>query len=675
MKTLLLGAAVAAILACGQASAATTTTPQLAPWGFDLAGRDTAVAPGADFFEYANGAYVKALVIPPDRSRFGAFDGLAALSEQRVHDILEAAAANPGSTSDELKIGAFYKAFMDEARVEALDAKPLDGDLAAIRDAKDKTALAALMGKNNDGYFGATFGVGIQADLKDPNRYAVYIGQQGLGMPDRDYYLQASFAPQKAKYLAYVAQTLKSVNWPDADGQAKAIVDMETQVASDSWSKVEDRDPVKTYNPMSPAELATMAPGFPWTAYLDAADLGHVGRVVAVEKTALPKIAAVFAATPLETLKAWEAFTVVDAASPYLSKRFADANFEFHGKVLSGQPQQKPRWKRAAAALDAGIGEAVGRAYVAKYFPPSSKAAMENLIHQLQVALAARIQNVSWMSAPTKAKALQKLSMLTIKVGYPTTWRDYSRLTLSADDLYGDEARAQAFEWARQVNRLDQPVDRTEWGMTPQTVNAYYNPSANEIVFPAAILQPPFFDPNADMAVNFGGIGGVIGHEMTHGFDDQGRQFDGTGALSDWWAPEDVAKFKAQTTRLATQYSAFEPVSGAHVNGDLTMGENIADLGGLLLGLDAYHLSLHGAPAPVLDGLTGDQRVFLGWAQVWRSAIREDDQRRRLVIDPHSPAKFRVDGVVRNVDAWYTAFGIKPGDAYYVAPDQRVRIW
>ena len=300
---------------------------------------------------------------------------------------------------------------------------------------------------------------------------------------------------------------------------------------------------------------------------------------------------------------------------------------------------------------------------------------MVDLIHQLQAALAARIQNVTWMSPPTKAKALQKLSMLTIKVGYPDKWRDYSRLTIAADDLYGDVARSQAFEWHRQLARLDQPVDRAEWGMTPQTVNAYYNPLQNEIVFPAAILQPPFFDPNADMAVNFGGIGGVIGHEMTHGFDDQGRQFDGTGALADWWAPDDVVKFKAQTTRLAAQYSAFEPVSGAHVNGDLTMGENIADLGGLLLGLDAYHLSLHGAPAPVRDGLTGDQRVFFGWAQVWRSAIRDDDQRRRLVIDPHSPAKFRVDGVVRNIDAWYAAFGVKPGDALYVAPDQRVRIW
>ncbi|HEY7851459.1 MAG TPA: M13-type metalloendopeptidase [Caulobacteraceae bacterium] len=673
MKTLFLSAAVAAILACGQAGAA--TGPQLAPWGFDLAGRDTAVAPGTDFFQYANGDYVKALVIPPDRSRYGAFDALAALSEQRVHDILEAAAADPRASGDEARIGAFYKAFMDEARVEALDAAPLAADLAAIRDARDKTALAALMGKNNDGYFGATFGVGIQADLKSPTRYAVYIGQQGLGMPDRDYYLEPSFAAQKAKYLDYVTQTLASVKWPDAEAQAKAIVAMETEVARDSWSKVEDRDPVKTYNPMTPAELVAHAPGFPWAAYLDGAHLGQVGRVVVVENTAFPKIAAVFAATPLETLKAWEAFTVVDNASPYLSKRFADANFEFHGKVLSGQPQQKPRWKRAAAALDADVGEAVGQAYVAKYFPPSSKAAMEALIGQLQVALAARIQNVSWMSAPTKAKALEKLSMLTVKVGYPTKWRDYSRLAISPDDLYGDVARSQSFEWARQVNRLNDTVDRTEWGMTPQTVNAYYNPSQNEIVFPAAILQPPFFDPNADMAVNFGGIGGVIGHEMTHGFDDQGRQFDGTGALSDWWAPEDVTKFKAQTTRLSAQYSAFEPVKGGHVNGDLTMGENIADLGGLLLGLDAYHLSLHGAAAPVRDGLTGDQRVFMGWAQVWRAAIRDDDQRRRLVIDPHSPAKFRVDGVVRNIDAWYTAFGVKPGDALFVAPDQRVRIW
>jgi putative endopeptidase len=673
MKARFLAAALTAT--CLQAGIAAAATPELGAWGFDLAGRDTAVTPGNDFFSYANGAYVKALVIPPDRSRYGAFDALSALSEERVRDILQAAAADTAATGDQALIGAYYKAFMDEARAEDLGAKPLTADLDAIRAVKDRAELAALMGKSNQGFFGGLYDVGIQPDEKDPDRYAVYVGQSGLGLPDRDYYLQASFAEKKAAYQTYIADTLKRAGWPDAEAEAKAIVDLETKIAEASWSKVEDRDPVKTYNPMSTAELEALAPQFDWKQYLTAQNLGGVSRVVAVEKTALPKLGEIYAATPLSTLKAWEAFKVVDSASPYLSKDFDAARFAFRGKTLSGQPEERPRWKRAAAQLDGDVGEAVGKVYVAKYFPPSSKATMEALIGDLRVALAARIHNVSWMSPETKAKALQKLSMLTVKVGYPATWRDYSALKISSTDLYGDVERSAAFEWARQVKRMNGPVDRAEWGMTPQTVNAYYNPSGNEIVFPAAILQPPFFDPSADPAINFGGIGGVIGHEMTHGFDDQGRQFDGTGKLVDWWAPDDATKFKTQTTRLSTQYSAFEPVPGAHVNGDLTMGENIADLGGLLLGLDAYHLSLKGQAAPVIDGLTGDQRVFLGWAQVWRSAIRPDEARRRLVIDPHSPSQFRVDGVVRNIDAWYDAFGVKPGDTLYVAPDQRVRIW
>jgi putative endopeptidase len=396
---------------------------------------------------------------------------------------------------------------------------------------------------------------------------------------------------------------------------------------------------------------------------------------VVQENTAFPKIAEVFAATPLDTLKAWEAFIVVDAAAPLLSQPFVDANFEFRAKTLSGQQAQKPRWKRAVETIDADIGEAVGRLYVAAYFPPEARAKMQRLVDNVRSALAARIQRVSWMSDATKAKALEKLSRLGVKIGYPVKWRDYSALAIAPDDLVGDVERSTAFEWARELRRLHGPVDRTEWGMTPQTVNAYYDPTKNEIVFPAAILQPPFFDPQADPAVNYGGIGGVIGHEMTHGFDDEGRQFDGAGRLTEWWTPADTAKFVSQTKRLGEQYSAFEPVTGAHIKGEQTMGENIADLGGVLLALDAYHRSLGGQPAPVLDGLTGDQRVFLGWAQVWRGAERPDALRRQLVSDFHSPPQYRVNGVMRNVDAWYDAWGVKPGDPLYVPPEQRVRIW
>ncbi|MDQ2859536.1 MAG: peptidase M13 [Pseudomonadota bacterium] len=679
MSKLLLGAALAATLAAAGASyaadAPAASAQRMGAWGFDLGGRDMAVAPGADFFTYANGAFMKALVIPADRTGYGTFDALSVLSENRVHGLLDQAAAQPAASGDQAKIGAFYKAFMDEGRIEALGAAPLGPDLAAIRAADTRAKLASLMGKANDGYFGTFFGSGIAADAREPLRYAVYLTQAGLGLPDRDYYLKASFAPQKAKYETYVTQMLKAVDWPDADAQAKAVVALETAIAQASWTKVEQRDPVATYNAMSPAELGSLAPGFDWSAYFAAGDLGNVNRVVIGEKTAFPKIAAIFAATPIATLQAWQAFTVIDGAAPYLSKRFADAHFEFRDKVLSGQLEQKVRWKRAAAAIDNGVGEAVGKLYVASYFPPQSKATMEALVGDLRTALGARIQKLTWMSDATKAKALEKLSLLNVKVGYPVKWRDYSTLTISPDDLYGDLQRSASFDWTRRVNRLNGPVDRTEWGMTPQTVNAYYSPTENEIVFPAAILQPPFFDPKADPAINFGAIGGVIGHEMTHGFDDQGRQFDGTGKLSDWWTAADAAKFTAQTQRLSAQYSAFEPLPGAHVNGDLTMGENIADLGGLLLGLDAYHLSLKGAPAPELNGTTGDQRVFLGWAQVWRGKVRDDAVRRRLVSDPHSPPHERVDGVVRNIDAWYAAFSVAPGDALYVAPDQRVRIW
>jgi putative endopeptidase len=653
----------------------TAVQPHFPPWGFDLAGRDTSVSPGADFYAYANGDYVKKLVIPPDRTRYGTFDALQELSENRLHSILEDAARDRRATGEEAKIGGFYSAFMNEKRADSLGAAPIAPDLGRIREATSRSAIATLMGRAPKSFYASFFDIDIQVDENDPDRYAVYLGQSGLGLPDRDYYLEPSFSAQKAKYQAYVAQMLTLAQWPNAAAEAQAIVDLETSIAKASWTRAERRDPVKTYNPMSPAELAAAAPGFDWAAFLKGADVGSAKRVVVAENTAFPKIAAIFASTPLETLKAWEAFNVADSAAPFLSAPFVQAHFEFRNKTLSGQQEQKPRWKRAVSVIDGDMGEAVGKLYVARYFPPESKAKMDALVANIQKSLAARIERVSWMSDATKARALQKLSMLTVKIGYPVKWRDYSSLAIASDDLVGDVERSTAFEWRRKQRRLYDPVDKTEWEMTPQTVNAYYNPTRNEIVFPAAILQPPFFDPNADPAVNYGGIGGVIGHEMTHGFDDEGRHFDGTGRLVDWWAPEDAAKFVAQTKRLGAQYSAFEPIPGTHIKGDQTMGENIADLGGLLLGLDAYHLSLNGRPAPVIDGLTGDQRVFLGWAQVWRGAIRPDALRRQLVSDVHSPEIQRVNGVVRNIDAWYDAWGVKPGDPLYVAPDERVRIW
>ncbi|THD60440.1 M13-type metalloendopeptidase [Phenylobacterium sp.] len=649
--------------------------PRLGAWGFDLAGRDTSVAPGQDFFQYANGGYEKTLVIPADRTSFGAFVVLNDLSQARLHVLLDKAAADRGAAGDQGKVGALYRSFMDEAKVDALGAKPLAADLAAIKAETGKADVARAMGRSLQVFGGSIFAASVQVDGKDPDHYAVYLNQAGLGLPDRDYYLEASFAKQKAAYETYVGKMLTLAHWPQPAVNAKAIVALETEIAKASWTKAEQRDDNKMYNPYETAKLADLAPGFDWSAFMTGAGLTKAARVVAQENTAFPKIAAIYAKTPLATLKAWQAFTLVDQAAPYLSKPFDETHFAFRGTALTGQVSQRPRWKRGVNVVDGQIGEALGRVYVDAYFPPGSKAKAVALVDDIRTAMKGRIERLDWMSQPTKTKALEKLAAFTVKIGYPDKWRDYSGLTVKDDDLYGNINRASTFDWDFRVGRLGGPVDKAEWGMTPPTINAYYNPSGNEIVFPAAILQPPFFDPDGDPAVNYGAIGGVIGHETTHGFDDQGRHYDGSGRLTDWWTEEDAKKFEAETVKLGKQYGAFEVLPGARINGDLTMGENIADLGGLLLALDAYHASLHGQPAPIVDGLTGDQRVFLGWAQVWRGKTRDDALRQLLVSDPHSPERARVDVPMRNIDAFYAAFGVKPGDAMYVAPADRVRIW
>ncbi|MET0273448.1 MAG: M13-type metalloendopeptidase [Phenylobacterium sp.] len=678
-RNILLSVALSAVLgasaASAQAPAASLASPKYGTWGYDTSGMDTSVRPGDDFFKYANAKWEARTEIPSDRTRFGNFDILSVLSENRVRAIVEEAAAGKLSDPDAGKIGAAYGSFMDEALAEKLDVKPIAPELAQIRAVKSRDDFTALMGKANTTGFSSILPVFISIDAKAPSRYAVLGATAGLGLPDRDYYLQAAFAEKKAKYLAYVQQILTLAGWEKPAENAQAIVDFETKIAEVSWTRVERRDRDKTYNPMTPAELQAATPGFDWNRYLAAAELPGVPRIVVTTNTAVPKIAKIYAETPLDTLKAWQAFHVADGAAPYLSRRFADANFEFRNKTLAGQPEQRPRWKRAVAFTNGAVGESVGRVYVARYFPPESKAKMDALVADIHTALKARIEQLPWMGPETKARALEKLSKFTVKIGYPIKWRDYSSLTLKRDDLYGNVTRSTAYEWRRDVARLNGPVDKDEWGMTPQTVNAYYNFANNEIVFPAAILQAPFFDPDADAAINYGGIGGVIGHEISHGFDDQGRKSDGDGVLRDWWTAEDNAKFKVQSDKLGAQYSAFEPLPGAKVQGGLTMGENIGDMGGLSLALDAYHASLKGQPAPVIDGLTGDQRVFLGWAQVWRQKIRDEALKQQVVTDPHSPAYYRVNGTIRNIDGWYTAFDVKPGDKLYVPPEQRVRIW
>jgi putative endopeptidase len=681
--------AFGAALAFACVALADDARPQYGAFGFDSAGQDTATRPGDDFFRFANGTWLDHAVIADDKPSITLRLLAANQTEERIHAILEDAAAHAAHqpTTVEGKAGAFYHAFMDKARIEALGASPLKPLLADIRAAHTHEALAALMGRNNFEFSGAIFGVFPDVDLKDPNHYIVYAGQSGLTLPDRDYYLKPDFAAQKAAFELYVQSILEQLGWDDPAVNAKAIVAFETAIAQASWTRAQQRDPVATYNKMTPAELAAFAPGFDWGAFLAAAKLGDISHIVIAEKTAFPAIARIFADTPVATLQAWQAFRTADDAAPYLSKSFADAYFQLHNKTLSGQAAMAVRWKRGVHAVSGGdygagersdifgnMGWAVGELYTAKYFPPSSKAKIEELVLNLKAAFHARLEKLDWMSPSTKADAIRKLDTYVIKVGYPDKPRDYSKLVITDDDLIGDVRATARDAWDFYVARLNGPVDRQNWGMTPQTNDAY-NGNLRDIVFPAAILTPPIFDANADAAINYGAAGGVIGHELTHGFDDQGRQFDATGALRDWWAPADAAIFKTRAAMLGAQYSSYEPLPGVHVNGELTMGENIADMGGLTLALEAYHASLHGKPAPVLGGLSGDQRVFLAWAQAWRGKVRDDAVRRQVVSDPHSPRQYRVNGVVRNLDLWYTLFDVKPGDKLYVPPEKRVHIW
>jgi len=684
MKTRLMGAAAMALALAfsarptlaqhAHASATASTTPEIKPWGFDLDGRDLTVKPGDDFNAYANGVYLRDTEIPADKARFGPFDVLYENSQAQLRAIIEASAANPVNDNAR-KVGALYASFMDEARVNQLGAQPMAADLAAIRAVANHSDMARLMGASHEGFGGSLFGVAVLEDLQDPNVNSAYLGQGGLGLPDRDYYLKPDFATQREAYVGYVTRALTAAGWSSPAQAAADILAFETKVAEKHWTTVERRQIDKIYNPTPAAQLSTFAPGFDWAAFLQASKVESVPTLVLMENTAIPGIAQVFADTPIETLKAWQAFQTVDQASPYLSDAFVDSRFEFRGKTLRGQPENRPRWNRGVALVDGQLGEVLGQEYVRLHFPASSKTQMETLVANLSAAMTERLKALDWMSEATREQALLKMSKFGVKIGYPEKWRSYDGLELTAGDLYGNVERASAFDWAWNRSKIGQPVDPLEWGMTPQTVNAYYNSANNEIVFPAAILQPPFFDPDADPAVNYGGIGGVIGHEIGHGFDDQGSKSDGDGVLRNWWTEQDKANFQSLTKRLGAQYDQFEPVPGHPVQGGLTMGENIGDAAGTAVGLEAYHLSLNGQTAPVIDGTTGDQRFFYGWAQVWQSKYRHDALINQIATDPHSPAEFRVIGPVRNIDAWYDAFGVKPGTKYYLSPEERVRIW
>jgi putative endopeptidase len=662
--------------------------PYYPPSGYDLTAFDKTTKPGDDFFQYANGAYLARSVIPADRPTVSRRFEMTDRMEANVHQLLQQAASGVADQPADVrgKAGAFYAAYMDEAQIDRIGLNALAPELNAIRSASSPADLAALMGQGTFDFYPSVVGGYIDIDVKATDKYAVYLNQSGLGLPDRDYYLEPSFAPQRQAYLDYATKLLTLIGWQDPAGAAARAMAFETELARDSWDKAKLRDPTIQYNPHSPAELAALAPGIDWTALLAASKLGDRDRLIVGQPDAFTRLAATFASTPLDTLKAWMAFRTADAAAPYLPNAFADARFAFRGKTLLGQAEMPARWKRAMLAVAGGdcgadpgscfgtFNWGVGQLYSERYFPAETKQQIEALVKDIMTAYHNRIEHLDWMSPATRAEALKKLDTYVVKVGYPDTPRGYSNLVIRRDDLIGNVRRAAAADWQFYVDRSKGPVDKSDWGMTPQTNDAY-NGSLRDIVFPAGILQAPIFDANADPAYNYGAIGGVIGHELTHGFDDQGRTIDAAGALRDWWTPKDAAEFKRRAKILGDQYGKFEPVPGVHIKPDLTMGENIADLGGLTLGLDAYHESLHGQKAPVVDGFTGDQRVFLGWAQAWAGKMTPEAIRNLTTSDPHSYRKYRVNGVVRNIDAWYAAFGVKPGDALYIPPDKRARIW
>jgi putative endopeptidase len=661
------------------AAVATDTTAgraQIGAWGLDLTANDKAVKPGDDFYRYADGKWLDATQIPPDRTSWGSFVELVDRAEHQIRSLAESLPPDAPQGSTEQKAGDFYRAYLDTDAIERNGLAPAQPGLAAIATARSHEQLAAVMGRPDLGLT-SPLAIAITPDQKNPDRYIVVITQSGLSLPDRDYYLKDDpvFTDLRAKYAAHVERMLTLAGETNAAAKAASILDIETQIAKAHWPAAKRRERDLTYNLRTRTELDALTPGFPWQPLLAAQGLDSQSEFVVRELDAVQTLAALFKQIPVERWHAYLEYQYLSGAADVLPAAFDAERFAFYGHILNGQPQQRERWKRAVAATNAGMGEMIGQLYVQRYFPPQAKQKVLALVENLRAAYAARIQQLPWMSADTKQVALEKLAAFRPKIGYPDKWRDYSTLQVRAAEAFGNATRAGVFEWRRQLARLGKPTDRDEWRMTPQTVNAYYNPTFNEIVFPAAILQPPFFDAHADAAVNYGGIGGVIGHEMGHGFDDQGSKSDARGVLRTWWQPQDDQAFRKRVDSLSAQYDQFVALPGLNVNGRLTLGENIGDLGGLSVAYEAYHLSLSGKQPPVLEGLTGDQRFFLSWAQVWRSLYRDEQLRTLVMSNPHSPPKFRVNGPVRNIDAWYTAFAVKAGDQLYLPPEDRVRIW
>jgi putative endopeptidase len=688
MRKILAGVACALLLAaCGKseapppapAAAPPPPPPKVLVSGIDKSNFDPAVRPQDDLYKAINGAWLTKTEIPADKSNYGSFTQLDDAAEEQLKEIIEKAAAKPNKAagSDEQKVGDFYTAFMDDKKADELGTKPVDAMLAKIDAIKSTAELPALLAEFlKEGVNGPLGGL-VNQDAKDSTKYAVYFLQNGMiGMPDRDYYLSKDdkFAKLRAAYQAHVTNLLTMVGDKAAAANAKAVLAMETKIAEKHWTRVDSRDDEKTYNKYEVDKLNALTPGFDFAAFVKAGGVND-STVIVAQPSAYTAFADQMAHQSLFTIKAYLKVQVLDSFAPLLSKPFVDEQFSFFGKTLRGIQENKPRWKRGVENTENALGEVLGRIYVAEHFPPEAKTRMTKLVANLLDSYKGSISQLDWMSDETKAKAQEKIAKFTPKIGYPNKWKDYSKLTVAADDLVGNVMRSSQVEYDRQIDKLGKPVDRDEWLMTPQTVNAYYNPGMNEIVFPAAILQPPFFDMNADDAVNYGGIGAVIGHEIGHGFDDQGSKYDGDGNLKSWWTDADRKAFETRTKALIEQYNHFCPSPGNCTNGALTIGENIGDLGGMTIAYKAYHASLGGKDGPVIDGMTADQRFFMGWAQVWRRKYRDEEITNRLKTDPHSLSEYRCNGIVANLPAFYTAFDVKETDKMFLAPEKRVKIW
>ena len=654
-------------------------TTKAAVSGIDLTSFDKSARPQDDLFQHVNGAWLAKTEIPPDKSSYGSWDVLIDKSQSDLRAIAEEAAktANKAPGSDAQKIGDFYESFMHEARAEEFGLKPLETELAAIDRLQTKTDLAR--------YFARMFKLNllnplvgyVDGDAQQPDRDILYIVQGGLGLPDRDYYFQndPKLQEYRQKYVAMLTTLLQLGSAAAPEPTAKEIFDLETRLARAHWTNVESRDAIKTYNKRALADLPKEFPGFDWAAWTTELGIAHAPALVISQPSYVKAFAVTVNELPVERWKPYLRASLLNGFAPFLNKAMVEAEFNFYGKTLGGLQENQPRWKRAVNTINGNLGEMLGKLYVERHFKPEAKARMEALVENLRRAFKEGIDGLEWMGPETKKQAQEKLARFRPKVGYPNKWRDYSRVDIVRDDLVGNLTRAFIAENEYQLAKVGKPIDPEEWGMTPQTVNAYYNPVRNEIVFPAAILQPPFFDLAADDAVNYGAIGAVIGHEMGHGFDDQGRRFDATGALRDWWAPKDAEEYMKRAKLLVDQYNQFEPLPGLHVNGELTLGENIGDLTGVVISHRAYQLSLNGHEAPVMDGLTGDQRYFFGWAQAWRAKQRDDALRQQVLTNPHSPDMDRANGPLRNVPEFYTTFAVKEGDKMFLAPDKRTKIW